>query len=121
MSGTDETSEPKKLEAFTPGERELYERLIAHLEDKTELLTHDREMLLKQLEVKDRQLEAKDVQIDRFFSSERDTKTLLGSLQSLMNALWPGKQKELGDRYVPMRDALESGLDRDERDGGRGA
>ncbi len=116
LSGGAETAEPKK-QALSDAERELYERIIAHLEEKSEYLAGDREMLIKQLEVKDRQLETKDRQIDHFFSSERDTKTLLGSLQSLMNAIWPGRSKEIGERYVPMRDALDSGLDRREGNG----
>ena len=60
------------------------------------------------------QLRSKDKQIDRFFESEHETKTLAGRLQSLMSAIWPSTQKQVGERYVPMHDALESGLD-DER------
>jgi hypothetical protein len=79
------------------------------LKDK-DALKLDKDMLVRQLEVKDQQLATKDSQIDRFFTSERDTKTLLGSLQSLVNAIWPKAAKEVGERYVPMRDALDSGL-----------
>ena len=50
----------------------------------------------------------KDRQIERFFSSERDTKTLFGTLQSLVASILPGKQG--GERYAPVRDALESRL-----------
>jgi hypothetical protein len=40
---------------------------------------------------------------------------LAGRLQSLMSAIWPSTQKQVGERYVPMHDALESGID-DRRD-----
>ena len=117
---SDETQEPANRGAVSEGERELYERMITILQEQNaDLLKdkdrqrHDMELLAKQLEVKDRQLEkTKDRQIEHFFSSERDTKTLLGSLQSLMNAIWPTRSRELGERYAPMRDALESGLER---------
>lgn len=69
-------------------------------------------------EVLVQQLQSKDKQIDRFFASERDTKTLFGSLQSLINGIWPRASKgDVGDRYVPMREALDSGLEsqREER------
>jgi hypothetical protein len=102
--------------SFSDSERELYERMIAMLTDQTENLITDKEVLLKQLEAKDVQLAAKDKQIDRFFESERDTKTLAGRLQSLMSALWPKKDEQLGERYVPMHESLESGLPEERRE-----
>ncbi len=105
----DGTRAPETAEPQTPGmsnaERELYERLVAQLVEQKSELVKDKEALLRQLEAKDRQ-------IDRFFESERETKTLTGRLQSLMSALWPKKGEESGERYVPMHEALESGLDR---------
>ncbi len=90
--------------------------MVTFLEEQRADLMKDKELLQSDKEMLVRQLEAKDKQIEHFFTSERDTKTLLGSLQSLMNAIWPGRSKELGDRYVPVRDALDSGLERDRRD-----
>jgi hypothetical protein len=98
--------------SFSNAERDLYECLLAHLEEQTQQLAKDKQTLQADKEVLVRQLDAKDKQIDRFFASERDTKTLFGSLQSLINGIWPRASRgELGDRYVPMREALDSGLD----------
>src|SRR3954451_24774293 len=58
------------------------------------------------------QLVTKDKQIERFFSSERDTKTLFGTLQSLVASILPGKPNV--DRYAPVREAIESGLPEDQ-------
>ena len=79
------------------------------MKDK-EALKFDKEALL-------RQLDAKDKQIDRFFESERDTKTFAGRFQSFMSTLWSKKAGEGGERYVPVHEALESGLDRREENG----
>ncbi len=68
--------------------------------DKTTLQA-DKEALLAQLVTKDKQIE-------RFFSSERDTKTLFGTLQTLVASILPGKQS--GDRYVRANEALDSGM-----------
>jgi hypothetical protein len=97
-------------------ERELYERMIGVLDEQRADLMKDKALLQADKEALLRQLEMKDKQIDRFFASERDTKSLMGSLQSLMNALWPKSAKVEGERYAPVRDALESGLD-EVRDG----
>lgn len=105
-------------------ERDLYERLLGHLEEQTQQLAQDKQTLQVDKDVLVRQLEAKDKQIERFFASERDTKTLFGSLQTLINGLWPRASRgEIGDRYVPMRDALESGLDShpDHHEAGQGS
>ncbi len=116
LSRGTETEEHKKVGALSEAERQLYERMISYLEEQRDDLMRDKELLQSDKESLIRQLEAKDRQIDHFFSSERDTKTLLGSLQSLMNAIWPGRSKEIGERYAPMRDALESGLEDNRRD-----
>ena len=36
-----------------------------------------------------------------------------------MNSIWPSSAKKEGDTFVPMRDALDSGLPRDRRDDDR--
>jgi hypothetical protein len=90
--------------------------MVAILEEQREDLMKDKELLQSDKEALLRQLDAKDKQIDRFFESERDTKTLAGRLQSLMSALWPKAQKEVGERYVPAHESLESGLPREEGD-----
>lgn len=91
-------------------ERALYDRLVETYQQQLEELSKDKAHLQTDKEAMLRQLEAKDRQIDRFFTSERDTKTLLGSLQSLVNAIWPGSSKS-AERFAPVRDALDSGLD----------
>jgi hypothetical protein len=113
--------EPTPLASLSIAERELYERLLVHLETQNEWLAKDKQALQADKDVLVRQLESKDKQIERFFASERDTKTLFGSLQSLINGIWPRAARgEIGDRYVPMREALESGLDshRGQHEGG---
>lgn len=120
-SGEERVSSPIPSHASFDAERALYERYLAHLEEQNEWLAKDKQSLQTDKEVLVRQLEAKDKQIDRFFASERDTKTLFGSLQSLINGIWPKTSKgEMADRYVPMRDALESGLDSHQSGEGRG-
>lgn len=120
-SGEELMSTPTPAHTSFDAERALYERYLAHLEEQNQWLVKDKQTLQTDKEVLVRQLEAKDKQIDRFFASERDTKTLFGSLQSLINGIWPKASKgELGDRYVPMRDALESGLDSHQSGEGRG-
>ena len=82
------------------------------LKDK-ELLQADKEALLRQLEMKDKQ-------IDRFFSSERDNKSLMARLQNMVHSIWPQlvSGKGEGDRYVPMAEALDASLpsEREERE-----
>ncbi len=82
----------------------MNEKIISLYESRIEELTEDKKMLVEQLITKDKQ-------IDQFFASERDTKSLTGRLQSLMNALWPSAQKQQGERYVQANEALESGID----------
>ena len=83
---------------------EQYKDRIEDLVKDKQALQSDKQMLVDQLCTKDRQ-------IDRFFESEHETKTLAGRLQSLMSAIWPSTQKQVGERYVPVHDALESGID----------
>jgi hypothetical protein len=95
-------------------ERRMYELMLEQYKDRIEDLVKDKSSLQSDKEMLVEQLRSKDKQIDRFFESEHETKTLAGRLQSLMIAIWPSTQKQVGERYVPMHDALESGLD-DER------
>lgn len=91
-------------------ERQLYDRLVETYQQQIEELAKDKGHLQSDKTALLRQLDAKDRQIDHFFRSERDTKTLAGSLQSLVSAIWPGASK--GERYAPVRETLDSGLDR---------
>ena len=95
---------------LSDGERDLYDRLLASYEERITGLVDDKENLQTDKSRLTPQLEAKDRQIERFFESEHDTKTLLGSLQSLFNAIWPNADKG-GERFAPMREALDSGLE----------
>ena len=99
-------------------ERKMYEQMLEGYKDRIEDLVTDKKLLQADKEMLVEQLRSKDKQIDRFFASERDTKTLAARLQSLMSAIWPSAEKQVGDRFVPMHDALESGLDdhREDRD-----
>ena len=48
---------------------------------------------------------------ERFFQSEGETKSIMGSLQTLINAIWPRSAKgEDAEKFVPWREALDSGL-----------
>jgi hypothetical protein len=96
-------------QALGERERGLYDRLVETYRQQIDELAKDKGHLQADKEALLRQLDAKDRQIDRFFANEHDTKTLLGSFQSLVSAIWPGSSKD-GERFVPMRDALDSGL-----------
>ena len=66
------------------------------------------------------QLISKDRQIEHFFSSERDTKKLFGSLQNIMTYLWPGSKRkdpteELPEAYGPVVRDVGNGLDDEHR------
>jgi hypothetical protein len=68
------------------------------------------------------QLLAKDKQIEHFFSSERDTKKLFGSLQNIMTYLWPSSKRkdpreELPEAFGPVVRDVGSGLDDEHREG----
>ncbi len=105
-----------RVAALAGQERELYDRLLETYKEQIDGLKQDKDELQKDKRALLEQLTTKDRQIDRFFASERDTKTLFGSLQTLMNSIWPSSGKKEGETFVPMRDALDSGLDRDRRD-----
>ena len=67
------------------------------------------------------QLISKDRQIEHFFSSERDTKKLFGSLQNIMTYLWPSSKRkdpaeELPQTFAPVVRDMPDGLD-DHREG----
>ncbi len=112
----DEHAFQTQVAALNEQQRELYDRLLATYKEQIDGLKQDKDELQKDKRALLEQLTTKDRQIDRFFASERDTKTLFGSLQTLMNSIWPSSGKKEGDTFVPMRDALDSGLERDRRD-----
>src|SRR3712207_5215902 len=87
----------------------LQEQMLEMTKEQIEELRRDKAMLMEQLAIKDRQLETKDMQIERFFNSERETKTLFGRVTGMLNGIWPNKAP--GDRYVPESEALQSGLE----------
>src|SRR3954453_10714842 len=81
-------------------ERRMYELMLEQYKDRIEDLVKDKNSLQGDKEMLVEQLRSKDKQIDRFFESEHETKTLAGRLQSLMSAIWPSTQKQAGERYV---------------------
>ena len=100
-TGRDTSAELERIE-------ELYKKIITMTETQIEDLRKDKETLQADKAALVDQLVTKDRQIERFFSSERDTKTLFGTLQTLVASILPGRSS--GDRFVPERDALSSGL-----------
>ena len=114
VSDGNETVQQRFILEAIERERKMYELMLEQYKDRIEDLVKDKSSLQSDKEMLVEQLRSKDKQIDRFFESEHETKTLAGRLQSLMSAIWPSTQKQVGERYVPMHDALESGLD-DER------
>jgi hypothetical protein len=111
MSEHSETVEPNFILESIARERGMYEQILESYKDRIEDLTTDKKSLQIDKEILVEQLRSKDKQIDQFFASERDTKSLTGRLQSLMNALWPSAQKQQGERYVQANEALESGIE----------
>jgi hypothetical protein len=109
----------EKVAALNEQQRDLYDRLLSTYKEQIDDLKQDKDELQKDKRALLEQLTTKDRQIDRFFASERDTKSLFGSLQTLMNSIWPSAAKKEGDTFVPMRDALDSGLPRDRHDDDR--
>lgn len=118
-SRRDERAFQAQVAALNEQQRDLYDRLLATYKEQIDGLKQDKDELQKDKRALLDQLTTKDRQIDRFFASERDTKTLFGSLQTLMNSIWPSSTKKEGDTFVPMRDALDSGLSRERRDDNR--
>jgi hypothetical protein len=106
----DASAELKRIE-------ELYGQLLAAYKEQAEDLRKDKTTLQTDKEVLLAQLMTKDRQIERFFTSERETKTLFGTLQTLIVSIMPGRQS--GDRYVQASDALPSGLEHRREDGER--
>ena len=93
---------------------ELQKQMFDMTKEQIEELRRDKSMLVEQLAIKDRQLATKDMQIERFFTSERETKTLFGRVTGMLNGIWPNKPP--GDRYVPESEALGSGLEHLQQD-----
>ena len=102
-TGRDASAELERIE-------ELYKKILTLTEAQIEDLRKDKETLQADKAALVDQLVTKDRQIERFFSSERDTKTLFGTLQTLVASILPGGSKR-ATRYVPERDALDSGLE----------
>ena len=100
-TGRDASAELERIE-------ELYKKIVTMTEAQIEDLRKDKETLQADKAALVDQLVTKDRQIERFFSSERDTKTLFGTLQTLVASILPGRSS--GERFVPERDALDSGL-----------
>jgi hypothetical protein len=116
----DETVERNIVTVMSERERELYEKLVTNYEDQIEDLIKDKSMLQEDKKMLVEQLISKDKQIEHFFSSERDTKKLFGSLQNIMTYLWPNSKRkepheELPQAYGPVVRDMPDGLD--EREG----
>jgi SMC interacting uncharacterized protein involved in chromosome segregation len=111
MSQGNETVQQQFILDTIARERNFYEMMLEQYKDRIEDLVKDKQALQSDKQMLVDQLRTKDRQIERFFDSEHETKTLTGRLQSLMNAIWPSAQKQVGERYVQMHEALESGLD----------
>ena len=85
---------------------------------------NDKKLLPEDKKMPMEQLISKDKQIDHFFSSERDTKKLFGSLQNIMTYLWPGSKRkepseELPQAYGPVVRDMPDGLDEHHDDSNR--
>jgi hypothetical protein len=107
---SDASAELKRIE-------ELYGQLLAAYKEQAEDLRKEKTTLQTDKQVLLAQLMTKDRQIERFFTSERETKTLFGTLQTLIASIMPGRQS--GNRYVQASDALPSGLEHQREDGER--
>ena len=120
MSGQNETVEQQTLIALSDREQELYEQIVATYKDQIEELRSDKKFLQDDKKMLMEQLISKDRQIEHFFSSERDTKKLFGSLQNIMTYLWPGSKRkdpteELPEAYGPVVRDVGNGLDDEHR------
>ena len=118
----DETVEHKIPIGMTDRERKFYEQLLATYKDHIDDLVKDKSLLQEDKKMLVEQLLSKDRQIDHFFSSERDTKKLFGSLQNIMTYLWPGSKRkepseELPQAYGPVVRDMPTGLDHHEERG----
>ena len=119
-----ETVEHKSTTTMTERERELYEQLLVTYKDRVEDLVKDKNMLQEDKKMLVEQLLSKDRQIEHFFSSERDTKKLFGSLQNIMTYLWPGSKRkeaseELPQTFAPVVRDMPDGLEDHRHDGDR--
>jgi hypothetical protein len=97
---------------------------LAAYKDRIEDLAKDKILLQEDKKMLVEQLLSKDRQIEHFFSSERDTKKLFGSLQNIMTYLWPGSKRkeaseELPQTFAPVVRDVPDGLDEHRRNGDR--
>jgi hypothetical protein len=97
----DETVQHLNMPGISERERELYEQLLATYKDRIEDLVQDKNLLQEDKKMLVEQLLSKDKQIEHFFSSERDTKKLFGSLQNIMTYLWPGSKRQEPSEKLP--------------------
>lgn len=121
--GAHETVEQKNARMLSERERELYEQLLETYKDRIGDLVKDKTLLQEDKKMLVEQLVSKDRQIDHFFSSERDTKKLFGSLQNIMTYLWPSSKRkepneELPQAYGPVVRDMADGLDDHRREEG---
>ena len=112
----DETVEHKNVTALSARERDLYEQILETYKDQIIDLKKDKTLLQDDKRMLTEQLISKDKQIEHFFSSERDTKKLFGSLQNIMTYLWPNSKRkkqteDLPQAYGPVVRDMPDGLD----------
>jgi hypothetical protein len=122
LSRDDETVEQKNVPPLSERERELYDQIVETYKDQIVELQNDKKLLQDDKKMLMEQLISKDRQIDHFFSSERDTKKLFGSLQNIMTFLWPGSKRSepseaLPQSFAPVVRDVPDGLDEDNRQG----
>jgi hypothetical protein len=122
MSRADETVEQKSERPLSDRERELYDQIVETYKDQIVELMSDKKLLQEDKKMLMEQLISKDRQIDHFFTSERDTKKLFGSLQNIMTYLWPGSKRSepseaLPQTFSPVVRDVPDGLDDDQRQG----
>jgi hypothetical protein len=95
-TGRDASAELTRIE-------ELYGQLLAAYKEQAEDLRKDKTALQADKEALLAPLMTKDRQIERFFSSERDTKTLFGTLQSLVASIPRASKAANGTRRCATR------------------
>ena len=101
-TGRDVSAELERIE-------ELYKKILSMSEGQIDDLRKDKLTLQADKEALLKQLVTKDQQIERFFTGEHETKTLFGTLQTLIASIMPGRQN--GERYVKASEALPNGLE----------
>lgn len=121
---SNETVQHQNSISLSERERELYEQLLATYKDRIDDLVRDKSLLQDDKKMLVEQLLSKDKQIEHFFSSERDTKKLFGSLQNIITFIWPNSKRkkpneELPQAFAPVIRDVPDGLDERQNDGDR--